>query len=126
MNAPKPSSELPGMPERPKPPKTSGGREIQNGAVSVSGGVAFELRTQAAIDYLAGFHEEDVVRLVVHGRVRTLGNSSQKVKDGTVLTRRAVIEVDYIDGAPNDEAVAVEAAIAATKADDAEPAEPAP
>lgn len=104
------------MPAAPKPPKTSGGRAIENGAVSITGGVSFELRRQDAIDYLAQFHEEDVVELVVHGRVKAIANSSQKIKDGTLLTRRVTIEVDYIDDSPNE----IADAMAATKADDAE------
>ena len=111
-----PKNELPGMPAMPTPPKTSGGRAIENGAVSIAGGVSFELRRQDAIDYLASFHEEDVVELVVHGRVKAIANSSQKIKDGTLLTRRVTIEVDYIDGSPNE----IADAVAATAADDAE------
>lgn len=114
-------AELPGMPERPKPPRASNGREIENGVVSLAGSVAFPLRTQAAIDYLAKFHEEDPIELRVFGRVRAIGNSSQRVKDGTVLARRVTLEIDYIEGAPNAEADALDA----TRADDAEPdAEP--
>jgi hypothetical protein len=123
MTPPKPGSELPGMPERPKPPRSLNGREIEHAYIGIGGGVAFELRTQDAIDYLASFGLDDTVKLVVHGRVAGYGDGSQQIKDGTLLTRRVRIAVDYIEGAPNDEAVAAAAALAATKADDAEPVE---
>lgn len=98
-----PTTELPGMPARPEL-RTKNGRIIENGHVSVKGGVSFDLRNQAAIDYLADFNVGDEVTLVVHGRVADNGDRSKITKDGDSVVRHAVVAIDFIEGAPNDEA----------------------
>lgn len=105
MSATAEKTELPGMPARPEL-RTAKGRIIENGHVSVKGGVSFPLFTTEAIEYLSGFAVGDEVELVIHGRVADNGDRSKITKDGDSIVRHVVIAVDYIGGAPNDEAQA--------------------
>lgn len=100
-----PMTELPEMPARPEL-RTSNGRLIENGHISVKGGLSFDLRSREAIDYLAGFAIGDDVQLVIHGRVADNGDRSKVTKDGDTVVRHVVVAVDFIEGAPNDEAAA--------------------
>jgi hypothetical protein len=99
-----PKTELPGMPTRPEL-RAKGGRLVEHATVSVRGSESFDLNSQAAIDYIEGFTPDQVVELVVHGRVGEGGGDRSKVtKDGTTLVRHLVFVIDHIDGVPNDEA----------------------
>lgn len=105
MAATETKPELPGMPSRPEL-RTSNGRLIENGHISVKGGLSFDLRSKEAIEYLAGFAIGDDVQLVIHGRVADNGDRSKVTKDGDTVVRHVVVAVDFIEGAPNDEAQA--------------------
>lgn len=108
--------ELPGMPKRPELRSTNG-RLVEHGSVRVAGGVSFDLRNQESIDYITSFKPGDEVELVVHGRVVDGGGDRSKLtKDGDTLIRRVAIAIDYIDGSPNEAALAA----LATAEDDAE------
>lgn len=44
------------------------------------------------------------MQLVIHGRVADNGDRSKVTKDGDTVVRHVVVAVDFIEGAPNDEA----------------------
>lgn len=98
-----PTTELPGMPPKPKLPRHHG-REIENARIALTGGASFALKDAASVEFLESFPSRGAVKIIAYASFSSEKTSEQKFKDGTMLVRTLTFTVDYIEGAPNPEA----------------------